>query len=79
MIRKPGDSGAVHSDKGSRGTLRPFVDRTRDQFPASTGFAGDQNRGVRGGNLGYRGEYRTESARSSDDLLEHRCPIYFFT
>src|SRR5271154_4074395 len=35
------DCRAVHADKGLRRTLRSLVDRTRDQFFARPGFAGD--------------------------------------
>src|ERR1700679_1153375 len=72
------DSGTIHTDKRSRGPLRPFVDRTRDQLFARAGFAGDQNRGVGRSNLGYSRQYRTKGSRSANDLLEHRCPIDLF-
>ena len=64
--------------KAPRGTLRPSVDRTSDQFFARPGFAGDQNSGVGGSDLGYTREHRSQGRRSADDLLEHRCLIDFF-
>src|SRR6266481_2602685 len=70
--------GAVNTDKRSRGTLRAFVDGTCDQFFARPRFAGDQNGGVCRSNLGDTREYRVQGGRNPYDLLEHRCPIYFF-
>src|SRR6266436_3710615 len=70
--------GAVNTDKRSRGTLRAFVDSTCDQFFARPRFAGDQNGGVCRSNLGDTREYRVQGGRNPHDLLEHRCPIYFF-
>src|SRR5260370_623868 len=70
--------GAVNTDKRSRGTLGAFVDGTCDQFFARPRFAGDQNGGVCRSNFGYTREYRVQGGRNPYDLLEHRCPIYFF-
>src|SRR5260370_36783400 len=70
--------GAVNTGQRSRGTLRAFVDGTCDQFFARPRFAGDQNGGVCRSNLGDTREYRVQRGRNPHDLLEHRCPIYFF-
>ena len=49
-----------------------------DKFLARPGFAGDQNAGVGGCDLGYARKHRLQDGRSSDDLLEHRCLNDFF-
>src|ERR1700688_1524247 len=46
-----------------------------DQFFASSGIAGYQNRGVNGSDLGYPRKHRLQGRRSSDDLLKHRRTI----
>ena len=56
-----------------------LVDGASDKFLARPGFSGDQNGGVRGSDLGYARKQRLQRGRSSDDLLEHRGLIDFFS
>src|SRR5258707_9362937 len=59
--------------------MRPPVNGAGNKFLARPGFSGDQNGGVCGSNLGYTRKHRLQGGRRSDDLLEHRCLIDFFT
>jgi hypothetical protein len=38
-----GNCGTIHTHKGPRGALRPFVDGSGDEFLACAGFAGDED------------------------------------
>src|SRR6266403_4520458 len=72
------DRSAVDTHKSARRTPGPPMDCTRNQFLARSGFAGDHNGSVCRSNLGYKRENPSQGGRSSDNSLEHRCPIDFF-
>ncbi len=53
-----GDGGAVDADEGLLGPARALVDVAGHHFLADAAFAGDQDRGVRGGDLVGQGHHR---------------------
>src|ERR1700722_19806728 len=56
-----------------------LVDGACDKFFARPSLTGDQNGGVCRSDFRYTRKHLFQNGRSSDDFLEHRCFIDFFT
>src|SRR6266849_4748389 len=48
--------GTIHTNEGTAGSLRSFVDGTGDEFFACAGFAGNQNGGAGWSDFGNSGK-----------------------
>jgi hypothetical protein len=78
-FEKPGwHRRAVHLDQISVSTGTELVNRARDDFLASAGFAGDQNSGVRGRYRLHFSEHWAQAAVAANDRLEERWPRAFW-
>src|SRR5882762_8964622 len=62
----------IHTNEGTTGSLRSFVDGTGDEFFACAGFPGNQNCGVGGSDFGNSGKNGLQRPRCSDNFVEHR-------
>src|SRR5260370_36326645 len=69
------NGGAVEGDERSRGTPRPSVNRSRDQFLSRAGLAANEHRRIAGSDLARAREHRRQRWRRADNLLEHRRPV----
>src|SRR5213083_1942086 len=70
------DCGAVHSHESPFCAIRSLMNSPRDQFFACAGFAQKQNGGIGGRHLGHLSKHSAKRFRRTDDVLEHRVPIY---
>src|ERR1700745_562637 len=67
----------VHAHEWPREPQRSLVNRAGDKLLTRSGLTGDKDRGFSRRNLGDSSQDRSQSGRSSDDLLEHRSLIDF--
>src|SRR6266446_9830392 len=70
------DRGAVHSYESPFCAIRSLMNGPRDQFFSRAGFAQKQNGGIGGSHLGHLSKHFPKRFRRTDDVLEHRIPIY---
>src|SRR5438034_4213605 len=68
--------GAVHSHECTFCATRSLMNGPRDQFFSRAGFAQKQNGGIGGCHLGHLSKHFAKHIRRTDDVLEHRVPIY---
>src|SRR5437762_3707121 len=70
------DRGAVHSHECTFCATRSLMNGPCDQFFSRAGFAQEQNGGIGGCHLGHLSKHFAKRFRRTDDVLEHRIPIY---
>src|SRR5438093_5833554 len=70
--------GAVHANKGSRGTIRPLVYGAGHQLLAGSGLAQNQNGGIHRRHPGNLRQHRVQSVGRPDNFLEHRNAVDVF-
>src|SRR5438093_4511558 len=70
------DCRAVHSHECTFCAIRSLMNRPSDQFFSCAGFTQKQNGGIGGRHLRHLSEHFAKRIRRTDDVLEHRIPIY---
>src|SRR5580692_9442186 len=73
------DGGAVHADESSRCAFRSPMERARNQFFTSSGFAKDENGRIRRCNLCYLLHHLTHRFARTDNFLKHRGAVDLLT